>query len=95
VIDVSEDDEMDPLTGTNDPRINDSTVRQTDTGGARDMDPNYWRHMLSGRDLELNDDDLDLLREIQESNKAASSHGQSLEKVDIWRRETAGEGPEA
>ena len=66
-------------------------------------------------DLELNDDDLDLLREIQESNKgepstialgqsllhwhyiAASSHGQSLEKVDVWRRETAGklEGSEA
>lgn len=48
-IDISEDDEMDPLTGTNNPRINDSTVRQTDIGGTRDMDSNYWRHMLSGR----------------------------------------------
>ena len=48
-IDISEDDEMDPLTGTNNPRINDSTVRQTDIGGTRDINSNYWRHMLSGR----------------------------------------------
>jgi len=91
---VFDDDEMDARTGTND-GSSDSTVRQTDTGGTRDGDPNYWRHMLSGRDLELNADDLDVLREIQESNRAASSHGQSLEMVDIWRRETAGKGSEA
>jgi hypothetical protein len=51
-IDVPEDDddEMDARqTGITNDWSNDSTVGQTDTDGTRDMDPNYWRHMLSGR----------------------------------------------
>jgi len=58
----------------------------TGGGGARREDANYWRDMLSGRDLEMNNDDLDLLSEIEESNRAASSHGQSFGQVETWRQ---------
>lgn len=45
--------------------------------------PTYWKYLLV--DLELNDNDLGLLREIGESNRAASSRGQSIEQVATWR----------
>jgi len=83
------DAEMGFRTGADD-ESGGSTARQqkrtaASGGGTRRPDADYWRHMLSGRDLELNNDDLDVLREIEESNRAASSHGQSLEQVEMWR----------